>query len=90
MAAITPAEKSPGSQQAFRLSSDHQPIDDTRIIWEAHGEQLRAGSPFVLQNSATQAWIEAEAVLPDGWFVFGRTNRQPPSGSVARTKPVNN
>jgi hypothetical protein len=83
VASITPAaQKSAGNPQAFRLSSDHQPME-SRIIWEANGEQLNAGSPFMLQNSATQTWIEAEAVLPDGWFVFARTNRQGPSASIA-------
>ena len=84
LATITPAEKSGTSRAGFQLKSTQPGMESARIVWEANGEELWAGRTFFSQqNVATQSWMEAEAVLPDGWLIFAQTNGPTSAASVA-------
>lgn len=50
------------------------PIADAQVIWEAQGQEPKAGSEFPLSSGAKASWIEAEACWPDGRRVFAVTN----------------
>lgn len=58
-----------------------------RIVWEAHQHEPVFGQTFTVTttNSAGPAWIEAEAQLPDGRFIFAATNLSKTVSAPAKT-----
>jgi hypothetical protein len=80
VSAIVPARAARGA--AFELTSS-LPLNNARIIWEASGEEPASGAMFRPQSNALPAWIEAEAILPEGLLVFAQSNR-PPQTAAAR------
>ncbi len=80
VSAIVPARQGRGA--AFELTSSLS-LKNARIIWEAGGEEPASGAIFHPHSNAAPAWVEAEAVLPDGSFIFAQSNR-PPQTAAAR------
>jgi hypothetical protein len=75
---IVPTENAGQSPQEFKLRNGISEFPAGRIIWEASGEEPSATRTFIPRGpQSALSWIEAEAVLPNGWLVFGQTNRSP-------------
>jgi hypothetical protein len=49
-------------------------LGGARIVWEAKDHEPSFGETFTASNGIAPKWIEAEAQLPDGRFVFATTN----------------
>ena len=67
------------------LHADEPDLRNARILWEAEGHEPALRNKFVSTNGPAPKWIEAEALLPDGRFVFAATNLSARSYPVEKT-----
>jgi hypothetical protein len=61
------------SATTAKLEAKGLELSRARIVWEAAQQEPIFGATFTTSN-AVPKWIEAEAQLPDGRFVFAATN----------------
>ena len=69
-----------GKGETYELTGQMPDLNKARIVWEADSQQPHAGPTFTWPAGATNRnWVETEALLPDGHFVFAVTNRTAPA-----------
>ena len=67
--------KNPPASPVATLSAPGADLRQARIVWEAQDQEPAFGATFALTPAtAGPRWVEVEALLADGRFVFAATN----------------
>lgn len=69
-AAASIAIRTTNGTSVATLDVPQLPIEDAQVIWEAQGQEPKAGREFPLPPGRKPAWLEAEACWPDGRRAF--------------------
>jgi hypothetical protein len=76
---------SPSRGMSAKLNIPGVDLSQARIVWEAQGHEPALRDAFTSTNASAPKWIEAEAQLPDGRFVFAATNLSSRSHAPEKT-----